>query len=502
MRVSEQLTNKKTKVLRDPILIFRDYNLLRVQVPKDRELRSELANVFRVDRLVVAKEGRETRRYTVPEPCYQIVGSDLRDDQFYIMGAGFLERLIQLIRKHGYRFIIRELHSMRMADVARLVPDIEAIDRISWRDNQRAIIDDMLENYRGQYIASTGSGKSHLIRQLFTVFPDANILVTTYSSSVLLQLYERVVSDGGAVAGIFSSKKKLLTDERSMFVSLDSLHHYSRRVWDIVVLDEKHEACTLKRLAKLFAVKTRRAYAVSAEESDRADKADMWAEAMFGPVRTRHSHVEAVKQGDVVPVKVKWVDNNIRDFPALKAGDVNFERNAVWLNEDRNSRIAEEAQWAVENLGQTMVYVRRTEHALVLQRLLGCPVVHGDITKERVKALAAKGIISRDYTGPSDFQRALWMEQFSKGELPLVIATSVWKRGVDFPNLRCVVRADASASVEDAVQVTGRVSRKYPGKKFGVIIDFKDRFHGALLSRANSRKKVYQREGYHLWGLK
>ncbi len=38
----------------------------------------------------------------------------------------------------------------------RLVPDIDYVEKVNWRDNQRRIVDDILANTNGQYVAATG----------------------------------------------------------------------------------------------------------------------------------------------------------------------------------------------------------------------------------------------------------------------------------------------------------------------------------------------------------
>lgn len=481
--------------MRNVVLIFREYSFIRVQVPPDKKLRAAIADKFTVHRRVTEKDRGKIFYTTEPEPCYEIIGRDGDIQQFYLMGTGFLPRLMSLLRRFGYKPNVVERKPAGIDDVMRLMPDRNVIREFNWRENQRQIIDSMISCDRGQYIAATGSGKSFCIRALFQIYSRARILVTTYSKAVLAEMHHKVTDGTNLDVGLYSSGKSFYGN-RGMFVSLGSLHHFYNKKWDILVLDEKHEACTRKRLRQLIGVPTRKAFGLSAQEADRADNADMWAEAIFGPVRTRHSHKAAVRQADVVPVKVRWVDPDVRRFPDLPSGDVRLERLGIWRNERRNELVAKEAQRCVDLYGQTLVYVKTVEHAFALQKFLDCPVACGKIDNKREKQLRRQGVIDNSVEIPAVDERLKLQYAFGAGKVKLVIATSVWKRGVDFPQLAAVVRADASGSKEDAVQVTGRVTRKFEGKKFGIIVDFEDTFHESLKHRAKKRKDIYKREGY------
>ena len=461
----------------------------------NQSLREAVQNELTVVREIREKDGNRFVTTYFPEPCYQIWGKNGDPLQHYVFGTGFLDRFTQTVQKFGYTPIVEEEVPLTLRDLERLLPDFAAIERIAWRDNQLDIITDMANSFRGQYIAATGSGKSWTMRGVFEVFPKAKILVTTYATDVLKQSWEKMVAAGFDV-GLYSSKGKA-SGGRGMFCSLGSLGRFSDEIWDIVLLDERHEACTLKRIQSLFGVRTRRAYALSAEEEDRADKADKWTEAMFGPVKSRYLYKHAVAQGDIVPVEVEWVNTRIPGrWDKLQPGSVQFERLAVWQNQARNDLIVAKAQEALEKYGQTLIYVSKIEHALMLGKMLNCPIACGSISNEKFAEFRRKKMLPEGFSPASDRERQQLQKDFEKGLIPLAICTSVWRRGVDFPNLRCVVRADASSSVEECVQVSGRVTRKVPGKTVGHVIDFTDISIDALYRRAQNRRAVYKREGF------
>ena len=56
-------------------------------------------------------------------------------------------------------------------------------------------------------------------------------------------------------------------------------------------------------------------------------------------------------------------------------------------------------------------------------------------------------------------QRLQAIQKFSKGEVPILIATDVASRGLDFPNIQYVFNFDLPKNVEDYVHRIGRTGR-------------------------------------------
>jgi len=89
---------------------------------------------------------------------------------------------------------------------------------------------------------------------------------------------------------------------------------------------------------------------------------------------------------------------------------------------------------------------------------------------------------------------------FELGRLKKVIATKVWKQGVDFQDLSVLVRADAVSTPIQSTQIPGRLSRlgREKEKDYGILIDFFDKFSGNLYARSLNRFKVYRSKGWSI----
>ena len=65
---------------------------------------------------------------------------------------------------------------------------------------------------------------------------------------------------------------------------------------------------------------------------------------------------------------------------------------------------------------------------------------------------------------------------FSKGTLRYIIATTVFRQGVNFPKLEVLIRADGTVSSVDGIQIPGRLSRLDEDKDCAYLIDMGDEF--------------------------
>lgn len=474
---------------------YRKYSTLRLYLPADdKDFLSDLYARLAVNRTVTTREAGKLRRYVEQEPCYSLT-KDPRGMPYIVVGYGFLNSIRKLADKYGY--IVEVVRAMPMGKdfVSRFVPNLKVLDEYTWRDNQRSILEDILTTTHGQYVAATGAGKSYLILACCRLFPRARILITTYSKTVLRGLHKELVREG-IDAGISASGVPY-REGRVMLCTVGTLAKMADRVFDFTFLDEKHECATLSRIHTLQRVNTVRAYALSANHNDRRDQADRWLEAVFGDCRVSANHTDAVKDGDIVPVEVRWLAIPNAKQTTLAGSHPQFERVCYWRNQERNELAAKYAKKLSDQGQQVLLYVKTVEHAYQLWRLLKCPVVHSPVTPKDWKARKEREALP-DNIGhiPDKVYMDKIKSEFESGELKLVIANQVWQRGVNFVHLRHLFRLDASTTQIDATQVTGRVTRKAENKDVGVIWDFLDRFNGSTTRRAARRRAAYAKIGY------
>jgi superfamily II DNA or RNA helicase len=66
----------------------------------------------------------------------------------------------------------------------------------------------------------------------------------------------------------------------------------------------------------------------------------------------------------------------------------------------------------------------------------------------------------------------------------LIAGLKIAGQGLDIPDLDVVINASAHLSVNDSIQIIGRIKRKCVGKKFGYYFDFWDSGYFMKASRA------------------
>lgn len=87
------------------------------------------------------------------------------------------------------------------------------------------------------------------------------------------------------------------------------------------------------------------------------------------------------------------------------------------------------------------------------------------------------------------------MQEFLKGHIPTMIATSLADEGLDLPNVETLIMVSGGRSAQKTIQRASRALRRAPGKDTALIHDFKDTFHPLALAHSKKRVKCYKELG-------
>lgn len=475
------------------LVVRRLYNLLRVPVP-DGEVLSAMSRLMSFT-LVRYKPAEGESKYE-DIACYTLI--EVGGLTYLMCAAGILEDLQDLLTRIGYTVEIFDLAVPSEKLQAKMIPDMDrfskAFDSGSPRKWQEDFIEAMLQHRCGQIRTSTGSGKSTAINAIIYALPKARILYTTPGKAAMLQQYSncrQLVPD----VQLIESGRDATVPARVVFCSTGMLHHVVThdRVFDYAFVDEQHSCCTIRLIQPIIALQSHKLFALSANYKQRIDGADKWSQVVFGPLRVEVSYDENVKESNVVPIEVRW-----RSTEHIKQKDYGSiysrMRYGLIYNEARNELIVEDA---LRHSGeQVLVMVSRTEHALLLSRMLHCPAVYAPIKPERAMELYNAGLLNK--TEPMmdrDTLNAL-TRAFAAGTIPLAVSTNVWGQAVDFKRLSVLIRAEAQSSEIKSMQIVGRTSRIFNNKERGIIYDYDDVFEGNLKDKAADRRRTYAKEGF------
>jgi len=383
------------------------------------------------------------------------------------------------------------------------------INTTEWRLGQREAIESILSHFGGLINCPTGWGKSFLLRALCHIYPSARILISSYSISVIEQIYNDLKADESLSnqVGIISSRLKRNPGARILCCSgksLASLKNYlvddkPLRPFDILLIDEVHEFGAKSLLRNLSQFPTARRFGFSANCVDRQDNAAFELIGVFGEIIADITYQQAVQAQAVVPITVVWypvTNASLPPYVEKTENLVTWKRWGIWRNAERNKLIAEVAKLYGERCGSVIITVETLEHGLyLLQELPEFTLIYASADLKGKHKESLRRMLKGHELTPK--QRSELTEKFRRGELTKVIATSVWNRGVDFKHLEVLIRGDGYTTKIANTQIPGRVSRVYPTKECAYVVDFWDEFHPRFLFRSRTRKRIYSKFGWN-----
>jgi superfamily II DNA or RNA helicase len=385
------------------------------------------------------------------------------------------------------------------------IPEADLTQLQTLRPLQDKALDVILNNHIGIIECPPGFGKTFLISQLPRIYPDSRIVIITPRTDVVEDIYRRVAAAAPEPKEVrlAGGGKKFPTRSRVVVITAGSVHKIPPDWPHILIYDEVHGCATPRQLRSLEQFEGRR-YGLSASPDGRLDGADLEVNGIFGPVVCRVSYQDAQEKNLVCPIHVRMV--NIDSTEPVAKTDVKKQRLGYWQNEVRNRAIAELVRGHSPD-EPTLILVKTLEHALHLRMLI--PeffIVHGGVpdTPEgdaKWESFCREGLVADtpefiEHIKNVDTDKAKAM--FADGRIKKVIATPKWREGVDFPELRILVRADGSSGSIDAIQILGRLSRVVEGKTHGIVYDFIDNYGESYLRKSKTRKKHYEKQGWRI----
>lgn len=485
------------------VLIERRGNLLSLQLTKQRYALLSAELTYEHRQLLVGAEAKRRRTHidVTAVRCFEV----LRDPDGVlppraVLSAGWLPRVRRALRKAGYRVVVRDNtpRQLRARHQRVFQPDWSQVEGVQFRYRQREALEKLVAAEHGRIWCPTGWGKSFVIAQQAAVLPRARLAVTTHSVAVCEQLYDNMRQWVPSV-GLWTGGTRINRDARVLVISGKSLHHAGER--DGVIVDEVHEFSTQDYLYKLaYHFPYARLWGFSANQiGDRMDGADFELEGAFGQQLVSITYQEAVEAGCVVPIQVIWDDVIMDHDPCADAeGRVARQRWGLWRNEYRHQVIARAAR-EYDRDTQVLIMVNTVEHALFLKRHLPeftlCYSPEG-LSQEEREAFNDWAQLKRELPEMTRERVRQMQHDYGRGVFKKAIATTVWKRGVDFPQLGVLCRADAGSSKINDTQLPGRTARTADGKAFGIVRDFRDQFNRRFREDGYTRSGHYKEHGW------
>ncbi len=372
--------------------------------------------------------------------------------------AGFLPSVLSYLNKQGIAYHLNQ-------QIERLTPTADPnVQGYTLREDQIKMIDSAIINQRGILKAATGIGKTVLAMGLISCFPNKKALILCHTISIGKQTYDKFIQAGIQSVNLLAEGEKnfigydIVIATRQTFVKLDPQDYAA--YFDIVIIDEAHHCVSLtgdyqKILSNMLAPIRIGLTATTPTEKI----ARMSMEGYLGPIIEEITISEGQEMGvlshhklTLIPVPDSEAFSEIKRYPEMYD-------EAIVHNRARNRIIATLTSELVTKGRSVLILVQRIAHGENIYNLcksiynINCEFVYGDTeseTREEVK----KALISKN--------------------TKCVIASVIWREGVDLPNLDKVIIAAPYKSIIPVLQGLGRGLRKTEDKEYVEIFDFLD----------------------------
>lgn len=337
---------------------------------------------------------------------------------------------------------------------------------------------------RGIFAHTTGSGKTALAAAL-TKSIGLRTIILVPSIALLSQTADEMQRFTGLKFGKIGGGKHEANENHLIVVgaSLKKLPAWrlEKLAANVQVLhmDECHN-CT--ELLHPFLSLCKDAYfrfGYSGTPFDLGDDRSVFVQGFFGPTINVATNQDLVESGRGVPAHFIFVEVNLPPVITTPTQDesrmvdyTDMYRQCVVDNFDFHTTVAGLVHKHHDNETSILVLTRLLKQADILQRML----------KER-------GVPCELTTGKhSPYKREETKAKFKDGRIKVLIASDIYKEGVDIPCIDMLVLAGAGESTKDWTQRVGRGLRSHPGKEEVIVYDFN--FKGVPIFEKHSKRRI------------
>ncbi len=370
---------------------------------------------------------------------------------------------------------------------------------ITFREDQIELNRTIPLNHRGIILSPTGSGKTILAAAIASMYPKARILFLAHTKSIIRQTFKKLKEFGKQKKEKSSKHFKSITlmapGEKDLSkvkgrIVVSTIQTFCKcdpelycDLFDIIIIDEVHHASNRKgTYAKVLeqSLAPIRIGFTATLPSTKEKRLSL--EGFLGPVIGELLVEEAIEKGicakpviTLIPVPYNTKIGSLRKYRDI------YEKGII-QNRTRNRLIMKKASECIRNGKSVLIMVvdTKNEHGLVLQKY----------------GKSFFGIESEVIVGKTEDRiREQVQEALEKKEVKCVIATAVWREGIDIRSLDTVINGCGHMSETMTLQTMGRGLRATEEKSHVEIVDFLDPYN-YLARHTVMRLKVYVENGW------
>ena len=400
----------------------------------------------------------------------------------YLCLSGFLEKIIGMARVGEY-----ELHFSNGPERVMVGDKKPAIKGKVFKEHQTHLIQKALRHQRGVVLSPTGTGKTVCIAGFLSCFPLLKCVVVCPSISLIYQTYSALDEMGIEGLGrLGGPDKKIVPSTRVLITTRQSFSTRCTSSWfkdvKVLVVDECHIGFSgyktqfFRSLSEIDQCFIRIGFTATLPNTARHK---LFLEGLLGPVVGKVDYAEAERLSLIKTPEVRMLGVPFYKDDYTGYSFTTIYEKCISNNKERNGVIIEETQkWHTQ--GRTiLIFVSRVKHGETLSDFL---------TKRGIDHLYIRGSTKAEI-------REEARNLLNSKEVRCIIASVVWKEGVNIPALDTIIMAGGGKSSTAVLQQIGRALRVSDGKSKPLIIDFDDNQH-ILRRHSKVRKGLYKRQNW------
>ena len=394
-----------------------------------------------------------------------------KDGSIYYFYTGFLDRIKSVLASRGIPCFIEGT-----------IPKLPVYPQpITLRGDQVRLVQSILDGQRGTIQAATGTGKTVLAASIIHSFRKPTIFIV-HTLTLVRQTAEEFKRFGLKNITSYTGEEKDLSGD-IVVGTIQSFHKVPHLLskFDVAVVDECHHISTFTgtyaRVLRRLPCTVRIGLTATLPTTE---EAKMTIEGLLGPNLDTFTLEEGISQGVLAKpiIKLIKIPINYRVKELTRYQDV-YDAGVV-NNRLRNETVINTVKPYIDEGKTVLILLTRIEHGENLKR----------IAQE-------KGLQPYFVQGSTESeQREDIKSAFKNKDIKLVIATVVFKEGVNIPSLNVICNAAGGKSEIATLQSIGRGLRTTQDKKEVILIDFFDPSHYYLVDHFGTRLCLYFEEGW------
>jgi len=404
--------------------------------------------------------------------------------------TGLLPRVEKYCNRKGYHLNIIKSPELKKSNLPE--PNIKSFHVFTtkvkkllgkeYRENQlqkqMEIILSAIKAGRGLLVSPTGTGKTTLALGIASCFPKLKLLYMVHTKTLVTQTAKEFKKYGFKVSEVMEGNKD--QSEQIIVATRQSLINMELANYDYVMIDEAHHLSDKDgTYAKILKNIDKPKFGFTATFKETKDKVKLSIEGIIGQVVGELTMEKAQEMNILAKVKIRILKVPKQFIESRKYEDVYNE--AIVDSRVFNKLVVKTTYEYFKKDKIVFIFVTRIEHGYNIQKIassiynIKIPYVHGGTpTKEREEI--KKKLIER--------------------KLKFVIATVVWKEGLNIPTLDAIINASGGKDDLPIVQLIGRGLRLLLNKTEMDLVDFFDQSSNYLISHFGNRICLYCEKGW------